>query len=92
MTTWTLSGDPIPSSEGIVDDGVLVIFDPAVTFDILIPKILSCSSSAESNAIFVNAVGKLFCKLHVQVKFHSYPVACSLQVHCHDTHPSLACT
>ena len=88
MTTWTLSGDPIPSSEGMVDDGVLVIFDPAVTFSILLPRILSCSSSAGANTVFVQAVGKLFCKWYMQVP---YPVACSLQVHCHDTHPSLAC-
>ena len=83
MTTWILNGDPIPSSEGRVDDGVLVIFDPAVTFDIQSPRTLSCSSSAgTANAIFVQAVGKLFYTLYMQVP---YPVAWLLQVHCLDT-------
>ena len=60
MTTWMLNGSVISPSQGVVVDGVLVVFDPVEAIGISAPVPIVCvSSAAENLTISAQALGKL---------------------------------
>ena len=69
ITTWMLNGSVISPSQGVVVDGVLVVFDPVEAIGISAPVPIVCvSSAAENLTISAQALGKLhaLCKIYIQ--------------------------